>query len=151
VREERDQAVEKLRNRYAAKITTLQDQIRRAQERVDREKSQYQSQGLQTVLSLGSTILRALMGRKMASSATVTGAASTARAASRAARERGDIGRADQNLEAIKDKLADLESQVQAEIAQIDAGAQKLELVEYPVRPRKSDITIRKVALAWTS
>jgi hypothetical protein len=147
-REERDQAVARLRQKYAAKIAASDNQVRRAQDRVAREKSQLQNQTLQTVVWVGSSILRALMGRKGTS---LSGAASAARSAGRSAGKHGDIGRANAELEAMQQKHADLAAQVQAEIAQLDTASAEVELAEYVVRPRKSDISVRKVALAWVN
>ncbi len=145
-REERDQAVAKLRQKYAAKIAAIDNQVRRAQDRVAREESQLQNQTLQTVVSIGSSILRALVGRKGSG---LSGATSAARSASRSAGKHGDINRAKAELEVLLQKQADLAAQVQAEIDQLDAATAEVELIEYVVRPRKSDISIRKVALAW--
>ncbi len=86
-RERRDAAVEDLRRKYAPKLQALDDRERRAQERVSREQSQASQQKLQTALSIGSSILGALMGRKALSATNLTRAASAARSASASARK----------------------------------------------------------------
>jgi hypothetical protein len=151
LRERRDAGVDKLRKRYASKIATLENQIRRAEERVAREKSQLGQQTLQTTISVGSSILGAILGRKLASRTNVTGAASAARSAGRAAREQQDVRRAEEELNVLRGKLADLEAEVQREVASLESAASvdRLLLEEYPVRPRKSDISVSKVFVAW--
>ncbi len=49
-------------------------------------------------------------------------------------------------------KLAELEQQFQAEVAELQAPLQPADFIieEVPVRPRKSDITIPAFGLAWT-
>ena len=65
VREERDLAVEKLRQRYAPKLARLQERIRAADQRVEVEQSQYTQKRAQTAISIGATVVGALFGRKL--------------------------------------------------------------------------------------
>ena len=116
-REQSDAAVEALRKKYAPKIATLDDRARRAQERIDREKSQLSQQKLQTAFSVGASVLGALFGRKAMSASNVNRAASAARSASRIGRESGDVDRADDNLEAVQQQRADLQKQFEADTA----------------------------------
>jgi hypothetical protein len=80
-REKRDQQVERLRQKYAPKIATLTDRIRRAELAVEREKAQATQQKLSTAISFGATILTALTGRKAISQSTLGRASTAARAA----------------------------------------------------------------------
>ncbi len=150
-REARDVDVEKLRKRYAPRLAQIQDRIRRAEERVEREASQYSAQRTQTAISVGAGILGALFGRKIASVGNVGRATTAMRGIGRAAKEREDIGRAQQEVEAQHKALADLESEFQAEIASlrgpVDPTSIALDTVE--IRPRKSDIAVERVALVW--
>ena len=149
VREERDRAVEDLRQKYGTKGAKLEDQIRKAHERIDREKSQFNNQAVQAAVSIGSSILRAITGRKLASVTSVRGAASAANSAGRAAKQRGDVGRAEQELEALQDQHKELEVQLAGEVGRLDSATAEVELSEYPIRPKKTDIAVQKVALAW--
>jgi hypothetical protein len=148
-RELRDEAVEKLRRKYAAKMTTLKTQLQRAEQKVAREQSELQSQTVQSAVSVGSWVLRAIFGRKLMSGTNVTGAATAARSASRATQQRGDVTRANEQLEEIKHRLADLEDEINIEIAHIGADYKEMQIEPYPVSPRKADIAVDKVVLAW--
>ena len=152
LREQRDQLVEKLRARYAPKLAGLQEQIRKAEQRVAKEQSQATHQTLQAAISMGTSILGAMFGRKLASSANVTRAASSVRQASKIAKERGDVGQANETVEAYKQRLADLEAEfnAEAEKAQTTLDPATMTLEEVQVQPKKSDIAISKVVLAWT-
>ncbi len=151
-REKRDQGVERLRKRYTPKLARLQQRIRTAEERVERHRSQHKHEKLQTVVSLGATVLGALFGRRAVSAGTVGRATTTVRGASRAARKKEDVDRALDRLEELREQLETLEAEFQdqaAEVAErIDPGA--LELEEHRVRPRKADIQVDQVALLWT-
>src|SRR5215471_4952937 len=63
-REQRDQMVEKLRQKYASKIGALEEKKRRAEQAVDREADQAKAQKMQTAISFGATLLSSLLGRK---------------------------------------------------------------------------------------
>jgi hypothetical protein len=146
-REVRDREVGKLRQKWAPKLGRLQDQLRRAVEKVEREQAQVRHQSTQAAISIGSTLLGALFGRSSRG-----GAASTARGASRVVREREDVARAEASLEEVRAKLAALEADFEAEVEALQAGfaADRLEFSEKWIAPRKADLVIHEVALLWT-
>ncbi|MEX2111882.1 MAG: ATP-binding protein [Pirellulales bacterium] len=148
-RELRDEAVAALRQTFAKKHDALEVKIRRARERVDRERSQFQGEATQTVVSIGSSILRALLGRKIASQANVGGAASAARRASQTASQRGDIARAQAALEALQQQQRNLDREFEFELSKLERAASDVATVEYPIRPRKADIAVDWVSLVW--
>ncbi len=150
-RERRDTAVEDLRKKYAPKLQTLDDRERRAQERVAREQSQLSHQKLQTAFSVGASILGAFMGRKTLSATNINRAATAARSATRIGRESGDVDRADDNLDVVRQQRADLQRQFEADTAALESSLDitKASLRKSQVSPRKSDIAVGEVALAW--
>jgi hypothetical protein len=151
-REKRDAAVAALRKKWQAKLTQLQDQIRRAEERREREKSQLSQQRMQTAVNIGSSILGALLGRKAISSTNIGRVGSAARSATRVGRESQDVARAEENIEILRQRLIDTQREVEAEVAKLetshDADSVSLRSVEVPAR--KSDIAVGEVALVWT-
>ena len=82
-REERDVAIEKLRSTYAKKAATLEERVRKAEQAVQREKDQAKDAGFQTAVSLGSTILSALLGTKKISATSLSRAATTVKGVGR--------------------------------------------------------------------
>jgi len=150
-REERDQTVARLRQKYAPKIAALEERIRRAEQAVTRESAQVSQQGIQTAISIGATLLGALMGRKAVSTSTLGRATTAMRGAGRVLREREDVGRAQENLAALQQQLADLEGEFKAEADATATSKDPLTEALEPVtvRPSKQNISIRLVALAW--
>jgi hypothetical protein len=150
-REQRDAAVADLKRKYAPKLAALEDQLRRAGDRVEREKSQLNQQRLQSAFSIGASVLGAFLGRRTMSAANVNRAASAARAATRIGRESGDVDRASDSVEVVQQKQRDLQQQFDADAAALagrfDASAVVLRKVQ--VSPRKSDIAVGEVALVW--
>lgn len=151
IREFRDQNVAKLRAKYAPKLAVLQERIRRAQQKVEKEQSQASQQTFQTVLSMGSSLLGALMGRKAASAANVNRAATAMRAAGRASREKQDVTLATENLQQLQEQYAALEGELKAEADAISLSISpdKVPLEEVVIKPKKSDIGVTLVALVW--
>ena len=138
---------------WQAKLLQLQDQIRRAEERREREKSQLSQQKMQTAVTIGSSILGALLGRKAISATNVgrVGIARRARPRASGANRRTST-RAEESLEVLQQRLEDTQREVEAEVARLettlDAFARiALRAVEVPAR--KSDIAVGEVALVW--
>ena len=146
LREKRDVQIEKLRKKFAPKIDRLEARVLKAEQRVDREKAQVKQHGLQTAISVGSSILGALFGRKRSS----IGKATTAlRGAGRVARERGDVGRAQQSLETLREKLEELEAEFAEQVEELQSMEFDPEFETVVVRPRKSDISIQRFGVMW--
>ncbi len=150
-REQRDAQSERLRQKYAPKMTVLQDRIRRAQQMVERQQIESRTSQLQAAISVGATILGAFMGRKSISATTIGKATTAIRGAGRAIKESQDVGQAEENREALQQQLAALEAQFKAEtdslIASIDPLTETLETIS--LKPTKSNIVVKLVALAW--
>ncbi len=149
-REQRDLEIEKLRKKYGAKISTLQERQRKAEQAVEREKSQASGATLTAAVQMGSSILGALFGRKLATSTNVTRATTSVRSATRAVEQKGDVSRAQETVEAIQADCEALEAELESEIERITAELpDDVKVVNYDVKPRKSDTTIDAVSLLW--
>ncbi len=150
-REARDKALEKLRKKYAPKLATLQERVRRAEQAVEREAEQAKDAKLQTAISVGATLLGAMLGRKAVSRSSVGRATTAARGVGRSMKQAQDVHRARATVEATVERLAELEAEFEAETEQIrekyDPALEDLETVV--VRPKKKDIAVQLVALAW--
>ncbi len=149
--EERDVMVEKIRKKYAPKIVTLQDRIRRAELAVEREAEQAKQSKLQTVISVGATLVGAFLGRKAVSRSSVGRATTAIRGAGRAVKEATDVGRAQENVKALEQRLLDLEAEFEAETEKLAGGNDPLtETFEsVTVRPKKMNISIQLAVLTW--
>ena len=150
-REQRDEAVEKLRRKYAPKVAQLEERKRRAEQAVAREAEQAQGQKMQTAISFGATLLSSFLGRKRTSLSTLGRATTAVRGVGRSMKESQDVGRAEENVTAVTQKLADLEGDFQAEVAALersfDPQTEPLETVS--LKPTKANIAVKLVTLAW--
>jgi Helicase HerA, central domain len=150
-REQRDEAVEKLRRKYAPKFAQLEDRKRRAEQVVERESEQAKGQKMQTAISFGATLLSSFLGRKKTSLSTLGRATTAVRGVGRQMKESQDVNRAEENVAAVGQKLADLEAEFQAETAALERSYDPLteELGKVSLKPTKSNIAVKLVTLAW--
>ena len=150
-REERDLRHEKLRAKYAPKVEAVKEQLRKAEEKVAIQKEQVNSQSMYTAISFGTSILGALFGKRTTTAGNVSKAGTTMRNATKIGKERSDVSRAEEERDIKEKKLKDLEDEFNAEIAEQGGltKAEDLSVEEYPIRPRKTDIQVDEVSLAW--
>ena len=149
--EQRDQAIAKIRQRYATKVTTLENRLLRAQQAVAREKEQATKKNLDTAVSFGTAILGAVLGRKRLSSTSATRIGSAIRTAGGARKEAADIRRAEQTAAKVRADMEALNAGLDAEVAALETGfdAQAEPLEEIVVRAKSTDIHVPVFGLAW--
>jgi hypothetical protein len=150
-REERDRQVEKLRQSYASKRRTSADRVRQAELAVDREAKEASTAKVDSMISFGTSLLGAVLGRKRLSSTNVGRAATAARGASRAAKQSDDVRRAEARLSDYQEQWRELEAEIARETDRIrhqyELSLETLQTVQ--LKPRRADIDVRLVALAW--
>lgn len=150
VREKRDAALEKLKARYGPKVQTLQDRLRRAEQAAEVQREQASGAKIGTALSIGSAIFGALLGRKVASAGNIGRAATAARGVSRASKESSDVARAEENVAAVTAQLEALKREFDDEIAALQGvEIDPASIEKVSLRPKKTDINVRAVVLAW--
>lgn len=149
-REGRDLQVEKIRESFGKRLASLQDRVRRAEQKLEREKSQYSHQKTQTAVSVGATIMGALLGGRIGTGS--VGRATTAvRGATRASREKQDIASAEGELGVQRERLEELEKEFNERLEEMEGPlrVEDLQIEEKLVRPRKADTHILRSGLLW--
>jgi len=149
-REQRDTAVEALRQRYAPKVKVLEDRIFRAQQALEKEKQQSSSQKLAGILDVGMKVLGSVLGGGRRSSS-VGAIVSGAKTIGRAYKEGQDVDRAEDSVERLQEQLKDLQAEIEQQVAQIQAGpdpmTEELEIIR--IMPKKTNISVKLVSLVW--
>jgi hypothetical protein len=150
-REARDAELDRLRARYGPKRAALEEKIRRAKATVARESAQARNAGLSSLVHAGTTILGAVLGRKLISKTTINKAGSAIRNVGQSMKESDDVARAQDTVESLRQQQDDLDAELTAEIqsvqTRIDPLTEALEAVS--LRPKKANVAAKLVALAW--
>ncbi|HTL63053.1 MAG TPA: DUF87 domain-containing protein [Nitrospira sp.] len=151
-REQRDKSADALRRKYGPKIAALQERLRRAEQQKEKQQTEARSSQMQAAISVGASILGAFLGRKTISAANIGRATTAIRGAGRVLKESQDVNFAEENVAALRQQLADLEAQFKAESEALAAASDPLleRLEPVLLRPAKSNIAVKFVALAWT-
>ncbi len=155
--ESRDAAIDKIRAKYASKLATATERVRKAEMALGKEQQDVSQHKVQTGLSaastVGSAVLGALFGRRGGITAGTLGKASTtAKGWARGSKEAEDVARATQNLDAVRQALADLEREVEEAIAAVDTSMTAVDPLEtIAIAPKRGGISVQVVGLLWRS
>jgi hypothetical protein len=146
ISEFRDSQTEKLREKYRPKFEKIRDEIDRAEAAIDREKSQYKSKRLESILDIGGSVMGALLGRKSRSRASTT-----FRSFGEASKQQTDVRIAEDKHESLVNEYKDLDAEFNREIKEINdkAHVAQLTLNEILITPRKTDIAVEQFFIAW--
>lgn len=151
-REQRDAGIEKLRTKYATKMNTLTERIRKAEQKIEVQKAQATNAKVSSALSFGAAILGGLLsGRKIASASNVSKATTAMRSVGRSVSESSDVDRAREDLAAAQEQLATLETQIKAETDELSSRMDPASetFAKVTARPKKTDVRVDAVVLAW--
>lgn len=146
LREERDRVKHELLEKYDRSRASMQDKIRKAHQRLEREQAEYEKHRWNTVLNFGQTIVGALTGNRITSRTATTG-----RSWAKAARQRTDVNHATDSIEAFEAEVAELEQRFLAERERLNERFRPdaLELEAIDIACRKQEIELKRMAFAW--
>ena len=150
-REKRDETVEAIRQKFAAKRATLVDRLQRAEQRVQKEQSERGAQVIGTIASIGTAALGAFFGRKGLSMSSASRVGTAVRGVGRMQKESGDVTRANESVESVRQALTDLDRQIETQAGALQGGfdAQAEPLETITIKPKASDVQVHEVGLLW--
>jgi hypothetical protein len=145
-REKRDEDVDKLDQRYATRLRTLQDRLRRSQSTVAMKQADADARKREVVVSAGESVLGLFLGRRSIRSASTTLSKYRQKAAAEMRAQE-----AAESAEALQKDIAQIQSELQQETAAITTRWDEVTSAfeEVSVRPNRSDIDVDRIALAW--
>ena len=150
-REARDKAVDDVRAKYETKLRRLTDQKVKEEDELARDKGQLDGRVGEEILTGLDTVagMFGLFGTRRRSS--VSGVSRVASKQRMQARARADVQESVEAIKRMEADLSELQSQMQAEMsATTDVWAKAADDVQQlQVAPKKSDIDVHLVALAW--
>ena len=151
LREQRDAELARVRERYAARLGTAEDRLRRAEMAVQREQEQASESKVQAGVSAAATIFGALLGRKAVSTSTLGRATTAARGYGRVTRASQDVARAEAEVTALREKRDQLAGALEQELQTIasQGEARETPLERVLVKPKRGGVSVQLVALVW--
>jgi hypothetical protein len=151
LREQRDAELARVRERYASRLATAEDRLRRAEAAVQREEEQASESKMQAGVSVAATIVGALLGRKAVSTSTLGRATTAARGYGRVSRASQDVVRAEAEVTARRAKRDEVAQALEQELQTIAARweARDAPLDRVLVKPKRGGVSVQLVALVW--
>lgn len=151
LKEKKEEEIEKLQEKLKIRQDRLENKLDSALAKVEKEEADVSAKKTDTILSFGAAVVGAFFGRKALSATTITRAASSIRKMGRVSKEKQDVKRAMELVEALQEDLENLAVEIEekvniiAEKYEIDS----LEIEEFSIKPRRSDIFNVRLALLW--
>ncbi len=149
--ERADADTAKLKEKYAAKMARLQEQLRAAEGRVSVLEQERSNRRTGEVMSAVDAVLGGLFGGTRSRRAAVSkiGRAAGARGRSATANER--VQAAQGKVDSLEDQLAELQQQAEDEILAIDErwNAVAADVSTYDVAPKRTDVSVKYFSLVW--
>jgi hypothetical protein len=147
-REQRDDEVDKLRDKYQKKLDRLEDRLSRQEQELAEDRAEYEGRKREELLSAGETVVGMLgiFGRR--SSRGLSSAATKRRMTSKA---RADIVESEEEIKRLEQDIKEMTQEMEEEAQAIaDEWAEATDQVEtYAVKPRRSDVKVQLVSVAW--
>ncbi len=144
--ETRDEAVQKLHEKYATRLDRLLDKLRREERELADDQAEYEARRREELLSAGESLLGFLSGRR------------STRAVSIQSRKRRlteqaklDAEESEDEIAHLEDQIADLEAELEAKEAEETArwAAAIEDVAALEIRPTKSNVFVERFGLAW--
>jgi hypothetical protein len=148
--EARDAAADKLRAAAAKKIATLEGRVQTATNQLAKEQAEATSSKMQAGASVLGGILGGLFGRKVGLGTISRGSAALGKATT-AYKQSRDVANVEGKLAGLNEEIEAIQADLQAGIEQLAASFDPaaLPLETESIKPAKTDVKVRQVALLW--
>ncbi|MDR0408357.1 MAG: DUF87 domain-containing protein [Campylobacteraceae bacterium] len=144
-----EQKYEKLKEKYDKIQRSLDDKFSKLRLKLEKEKSEAQNKTMDTLATIGTSILGALFTKSRVGAISKT--ASSVKNASRALKERGDVQRVEQEIALVEREAKETESEFQTQIKKLkeEFSLTNALVEEIVITPRKTDIYDEKIFILW--
>lgn len=145
-REERDAEIDKLEKKYDSKLDRINSKISRLTNSLTVDKAEYDARKREEVFGVGETVLGVLLGRRRS-----TGITTASRRRRMTTKTKYKIDDTEKEIEQFKLELAELEIELKEQVDGITEKWMSVEndIVEYSVTPRKTDVDVDELKIAW--
>jgi hypothetical protein len=151
LRQQKDQAVDKLKEKYRVRQAGLEQKLNRALDRLDKEKGDVQAKTADSLISFGVAVVGAFFGRKAMSAANLGRAATGVRSVGRVVKEKSDVKRAEEEIAELRQAMEELSAEIEQKATELadTFNADQYEVETFTISPRRSDIFDVRIVLLW--
>jgi len=151
--DKKEENKEKLIQKFEKKRDIIDRRYQRALAKLEKEEEDVSSKTTGLVMSIGMAILDSFLGTKRVKRSTISKAGTAIRGAGRIYGEKADVKRAKEALKDIEEDLQELEYSLEDEILKLDEkfSIDSVEIEEFFIKPRRSDIYDVELAILWES
>ena len=145
-RERRDEEVDKIEEKYSKDLQKLKEKLERSQEVLLKKQATANSLKQEAMVSAGESVIKIFMGRR-----STTSASKAMNKYQKSKTVAIDIQEAQKDIETLNKEMELLENKLKIEVESIKERREKeiSEIKEVLIQPKKSDIEIKIVSLAW--
>jgi len=142
LQEKKEEEIEKLKERYSKKEKVLLERLERARARVAKEEADSTS----SLIEAGISVLGALFGKT-----SVTKIGRAVNKSGKILKERGEMSRAQERVASIEEDIEVLSDELDDKIDMLSEkyNVDNCEVIEFKIKPRKTDIDVESCALVW--
>ncbi len=145
-REQRDTEVDSLKKKYSKQLDNLEDKIRKLEFDLSSDESDYEARKREEIIGAGESVLGFFLGSRRTSTATTAARRRrlTAKAKMNISKTKKEIIEAKKDVTQLQEEL---KKAVEKIVEKYEKGIERLNYEEF--KPKRSDIKIKSVALAW--
>ena len=145
-----DLEVEKLQAKFQKENDSIENNLSKLYEKLQREQEQASSTTTDTLISIGTSLLGAFFG-KSSTASTIGKVASSAKSAGKILKEKNDVKYVENEINQLQKQRENLKNTLMEEIEKINTSNQSLnyQIEEIFIKPKRSDIYNIKLELLW--
>lgn len=143
--------LEKLENKFQIKYDRLEAKLLKLEVKLQKEENDVSSQTSDTLINIGLALFGAFFGKRTTSATTIRRGASAFKKGKGILKERNDVKNINSLMQNIENDMQELDSEFKEEIQKIEdtLDVQNYEITPIFIKPRRSDINIKDIALLW--
>jgi len=146
-REKRDLEIDKLEKKYEKSLDKLEAKQRKLERDLNADEAEYTARKQEEVVGIGETVLSFFLGRRRTSVATTI-----ARRRRMTSKVKMDVEDTKEEIAELEDDTTSMEFELQEAVNKIKSTMENVpnELITEEIKPRRSDVKVQLIALAWT-
>ena len=143
--------LQKLQKRFETKFTRLNDKLKKLEIRLQKEENDVSSKTSDTIIDVGLAIFGAFFGSKTSSRTTMRRGASAFKKGKSVLKEKADVANIESLIEDTEIKLQELQNDFEIEVQRVEdlLEIENYEVNSFYIKPRRSDVRIKDIALLW--